>query len=574
MNEINMHQRGTRLDAAVDTLPGLLGHWAKTIPDKLWLTETVNETRREWSWARAAGEVFAISTWLEGRIGHGKKIAILSRNRAHWMLADLAIMASGNVTVPIFTTQTPELTRYILDFADVELLFLGEADNWQNVRNSVPANITVVCFPDLVLEDGAFEDRALEDRMLKWSDILASNSGQVPSYVSHPDDLATIVFTSGTTGHPKGVMHTHHTLISPMERSTAALKVEHFDRFMSYLPLSHLAEREQIFAMSLVCAGTVNFMESRSTMLRDMRATRPSFFFGAPRIWEQLQQVVFQSFGGVDPYQAAYHLDSETTAGKARDLLGLGETKSLLSGSAPISRALLQFYLDIGLTIIEGFGQTEAMGLTCTTRDMMRLGSIGKPVEGTEAKISQDGELLVKTADAAIGYYKNAEATSTTFIDGWVHTGDKARVDEDGFYFITGRMKDYFKTIHGKFVAPVPIEDAFAKIPHIDQRCLLGRGYSKTVMVATLTPGIGLESRQALSKAITGHVDIINKSVEKHARIGAVILSGGEWLIENGFLTTTLKLKRDRVEATFGELAQALALEAAQQGKTLIRFAD
>ena len=564
MNEINPHQRGTRLDAAVGTLPGLLGHWAKTIPEKLWLTETVNEARREWSWARAADEVFAISAWLEARIGHGKKAAILSRNRAHWMLADLAIMASGNVTVPIFTTQTPELTRYILDFADVEILFLGESDNWHKVRDSVPPNITVVCFPDLSQEDGA----------LDWNDILAVNFGQTPGYASRPDDLATIVFTSGTTGHPKGVMHTHHTLISPMERSTAALKVEHFDRFMSYLPLSHLAEREQIFAMSLVCAGSVNFMENRTTMLRDMRATRPSFFFGAPRVWEQLQQVVFQSFGGVEPYQAAYRLDSATTASKVRDLLGLGEAKSLLSGSAPISRALLQFYRDIGLTIIEGFGQTEAMGLTCTTHDMMRLGSIGKPVEGTEATISQDGELLVKTADCAIGYYKNPEATAATFVDGWVHTGDKARMDEDGFYFITGRMKDYFKTIHGKFVAPVPIEDAFAKIPHIDQRCLLGRGYSKTVMVATLTPDINLESRQTLREAITGHVDVINKSLEKHARIGAVIISGGEWLIENGFLTTTLKLKRDRVEAAYGELAQALALEAAQQGKTLIRFAD
>lgn len=556
------HQAGKRLDAVSGTLPGLLAHWAKTQSDTHWLTETVAGHRHAWTWAEAATEAFAIGAWLEETIGHGRKAAILSRNRAHWMLADLAVMASGNVTVPIFTTQTPEIARYILDFAEIEVLFLGEAENWDKIREIVPPTVTIVCLPSI----------SLEGNTLAWEEIYASFRGREPAYRSLPDDLATIVFTSGTTGLPKGVMHTHRTLISPMERSTAALRIEHFDRFMSYLPLSHLAEREQIFAMSLVCCASVNFMENRTTMLRDMRETRPSFFFGAPRIWEQLQHAVFHAFGGSDAFRSAYRQDSEAAAVKARDFLGLGDAKALLSGSAPISKALLQFYQDIGFTIVEGFGQTEAMGLMCTTREMMRLGSIGKPVEGTEAKLSAEGELLVRTPDAAIGYYKNPQATAETFVNGWVHTGDKARIDEDGFYFITGRVKDYFKTIHGKFVAPLPIEDAFAKVPHVDQRCLLGRGYSKTVMVVTLLPEAHPGDRHGLADIFERHVRDINQRLDKHARIGAVIVSAEPWSIENGFLTTTLKLKRDRVETLFGETAQALALQAAEEGKIIVTF--
>jgi len=240
--------------------------------------------------------------------------------------------------------------------------------------------------------------------------------------------------------------------------------------------------------MSLVMGGSVEFLERRETLIAELRAARPTFFFGAPWVWEQLSHAILQDFGGREAFEAACLADRPAAVARARAFLGFQDIDSLLCGSAPISRSLLEFFEGLGFVVLEGFGQTEAMGLICTTATHPRLGSIGKPLEGVEAKITKEGELLVRAEGLSPGYFRDPERTAETFRDGWVHTGDRARVDVDGFYYITGRIKDYFKTIHGKFVAPGPIEDAFARLALVDQRCLLGRGFSKTVMVCTLSP--------------------------------------------------------------------------------------
>ncbi|MCD7107794.1 AMP-binding protein [Rhizobium sp. DKSPLA3] len=552
----------------IHDLVALMKDWSRRYPDRVWLFEPwpgpagrPDGDNGAWTWAQAAAEALALASWIEETLpARGRNISILSRNRAHWILADLAIMASGNVTVPIFTTQSADITRYIVEFSEIDILFVGEAENWQKVRDVIPDHVTIVRLPQTPDVDADHD----------WSDLLQKYHGRQPAYAGRSDDVVTIVYTSGTTGVPKGVMHTHHSLIAPMLRSTEPLEIERFPRFLSYLPLSHLAEREQIFAMSLVQCGSISFMEKRTTLLRDMRQARPTFFFGAPRVWEQFQQEILASFGGRAAFEAAYAADAATTAQTARAFLGFEDVKVLLSGSAPISRSLLEFYESLGFTLLEGFGQTEAMGLMCTRRDVMRLGSIGKPVDGIEARLSHEGELLVKGDGFSPGYFKDPEKTAETFVDGWVHTGDRARVDEDGFYYITGRIRDYFKTIHGKYVAPLPMEDAFAKQAEVDQRCLLGRGYSKTVMICTLSQAGRNAAPEDLSQRLSQRAEAINAGVEKHARIGAVIVADEEWAIDNGFLTTTLKLKRDRVETVYGELAEKLALQSAEQKRILV----
>ena len=212
------------------------------------------------------------------------------------------------------------------------------------------------------------------------------------------------------------------------------------------------------------------------------------------------------------------------------------------------------------------------MGPIVGTKENRRIGSIGKPMPGVEVRLSAENELQVKAAGSSPGYYNMPDKTAETFVDGWVFTGDKARVDEDGFYYITGRVKDYFKTIQGKFVAPTPIENIFAENDYTEQICLLGRGYSKTVMTCVLSELAQEQPKEVIEAALRERVDAVNAEVEKHARIGAVIISTDAWAIDNGVLTPTLKIRREKIEELFGEQAQELARQSAQQGQVLLAW--
>ena len=221
---------------------------------------------------------------------------------------------------------------------------------------------------------------------------------------------------------------------------------------------------------------------------------------------------------------------------------------------------------------MEGFGQTEAMGVILSSHEHRRIGSIGKPIGEVQYKITDEGELAIKADGCTPGYYRQEDKTAELIRDGWLHTGDKVRVDEDGFIYITGRVKDYFKTIQGKFVAPPPIEGAFAKNPHAEQQCLLGRGFSKTVMVAVLTAEAQSSPEQEVEDSILSTIREINQDIEKHARIGAVIVSREPWSVENEVLTPTMKIRRDKVEEQFAELAEQLARTSAEQRELLLHW--
>ena len=213
------------------------------------------------------------------------------------------------------------------------------------------------------------------------------------------------------------------------------------------------------------------------------------------------------------------------------------------------------------------------MGPIVGSTENRRIGSIGKPMPGVEVRLSDEDELQVKAAGCSPGYYKMPDKTAETFVDGWVYTGDKARIDEDGFYYITGRVKDYFKTIQGKFVAPTPMENIFAESDTTEQICLLGRGYSKTVMACVLSALAQEQPREEVEAQLLERVEAVNNEVEKHARIGAVIVSTEPWSIENGVLTPTMKIRREKIEDRFGERAQELARQSAEQGEILIEWA-
>jgi long-chain acyl-CoA synthetase len=546
-----------------DTWPSLLNHQCRKNPDSTWLREREGEGFSERSWSEGRAELNAVAAWLEARYGEqDTNMAILSRNRAHWVMADLAIVFSGNVSVPLFTTAAASTVDYILGFTDTRVLVLGEADNWEAVSRVVPDTTEIITLPGV----------KIDLPHTRWEDIVAECTGLAPSHEAVSDELISIVFTSGTTGVPKGVMQSHESMIIPMMRGKTYFQLREHPRFFSYLPMAHIAERQLVMTQALIHGGMVTFNESLPHLLRDMAETKPNFFFGAPRVWEQIQQGVIAKFGSQQVLDAALAADAAAVGKQVRTALGLDEADFMLTAAAPTPPALIHWYEKLGICLVEGWGQTEMMAGVLSTPDMRKVGSVGRVPGDVELKFSEEGELLFKAPGTAIGYYRMPEKAAETFDDGWVHSGDKGYMDEDGFVYLTGRVKDYFKTIQGKFVAPVPIENAFAKSKWAGQACLLGRGYSKTVMACVLSEIAQQQDRQTIENDVRRQVAEINDAVEKHARIGAVMISTEPWTIENEILTPTLKIRREEVEKRFGERARELAHEAAVAGEIRLEW--
>ena len=546
-----------------DTLTAYLDHWAGEYPDDPWLRDRHGDTKTEWTWKMAQEQIYALAAWEEQNLSaNGVRVGILSRNCAHWFMADLGSIAAGNVTVPMFTTLPGETAEYVMDFTEMELLFVGQTENWDQVAAVLPEGIKLVTLPGT----------DIEQPHERWEDIVTPNLGKRPQHEATPGELISIVFTSGTTGVPKGVMQTHDSNIKPINRFRVAFALPDRARYFSYLPLSHIAERQIVEYASLINGGDVYFNENLLTLLRDLPECRPHMMFGPPRVWEQLQQVIIGHLGGQEEIEKGLASDAEGLGKQVRDLLGLDDAIYLLTAAAPTPPALIHWYEQFGLTLMEGFGQTEAMGLLANSKEDRRIGAIGKPVGEVEIQLTEEDELICKAEGLSPGYYKMPEKTAETFKDGWVYTGDKARIDEDGFVYITGRVKDYFKTIQGKFVAPTPIENEFAKNPHTEQICLLGRGYSKTVMVCVLTGVAQQAETGAIEEELRKVAEVVNDGVDKHARIGAVIISNEPWTIENSMLTPTLKIRREQIESQFGERARELARSAAEQGMLLTEW--
>ena len=543
------------------TLLEYLDHWKTEYPNEVWMRYPQGDNVQEWSWLKASEQIHAIAAWQQTVLGEaGVNVGLLSRNRPHWFMADLGTIAAGNVTVPMFTTLPKDTAAYVMEFTDMQLLFVGENENWDKISTVLPKGLTLVALPGV----------ELDCEHLRWDDIINEYKGQRATYQAQPTDLVSIVFTSGTTGMPKGVMQTHESNVIPIDRFKQAFATPPKGRFFSYLPLSHIAERQVVEYGSLINGGSVYFNENLTTLLRDLPACRPHMMFGPPRVWEQLQQGIINQFGSQAALSAALAENKAGVGELVRAGLGFDAAMYLLTAAAPTPPALIEWYGELGIELMEGFGQTEAMGVAANTAEHRKIGSIGRVVGDVEVRLSDEGELLVNATGLATGYYKMPDKTAETFVEGWLHTGDKARIDEEGFIFITGRVKDYFKTIQGKFVAPTAIENSFSESMHSEQCCLLGRGYSKTVIVCVLSAMAQKEDADLINNDLIAHVKQLNQTVEKHARVGAIIVSCEPWTIDNGMLTPTMKIRREQIEERFGDLARALAHDAAVKAEVLL----
>ncbi|MBU2156959.1 MAG: AMP-binding protein, partial [Gammaproteobacteria bacterium] len=388
-----------------------------------------------------------------------------------------------------------------------------------------------------------------------WHALLAAHQPLAVAHQQAPDALLSILYTSGTTGQPKGVMLSAKAFAIAGGRSVKELQITEQDQYFSYLPLSHAAERFLVEMNALYSGGRVAFVESLETFSSDLRHVRPTVFFSVPRLWTRFQQGVLEKLP--QPKLArllGIPLIGGLVARKIRKGLGLDRARILVSGAAAIPRALLDWYQSIGITICEGYGMTEHLAYGCFNRPgQVRFGTVGRPMPGNELRIAENGEILLRCPSLMLGYYQDPEKTAETITDGWLHTGDKGEVDTAGYLKITGRVKDIFKTSKGKYIAPAPIEGEIAKNLWVEQVCLMGSNLDQPLALIELSPAAREQAREHVAADLVQTLQQLNTQLQQHERLSHFVLVSEAWTVDNGCMTPTMKIRRNVLEARFAE---------------------
>lgn len=524
--------------------------WEKAHPAKTCFTQPMgNGVIRTLTWAEVGREVRAMASYLQSiGLKPGGHVAILSKNCAHWIMSDLAIWMAGGVSVPLYPTLSAESVRQILQHSESKILFVGKLDDWPAMQAGVDADIQCIGYPLSPPHD-----------FPSWDKIVQTQAPMTESPARAHGELATIIYTSGTTGMPKGVMHNFNNFAACASQISTLYEVKMKDRVISYLPLSHVAERMCIQMVQLYEGTHVFFAESLDTFAQDLVRARPTLFFSVPRLWLKFQAGVF---GKIPEKRLRMLLKipvvNNLLRKKIKQGLGLDEARYCFSGAAPISRHLLDWYKDLGIEILEVYGMTENLGYSHGTRiGHVRAGYVGVPHPMVEVKTGAGGEVLVRSPCTMTGYYKEPEKTAEALDqDGFLHTGDVGQIDSDGNLKITGRIKDIFKTSKGKYVAPAAIESRLHASEHIEQCCVMGNGLPQPVALVVLSEAdraalAAGASRANLQTGLVALVERVNDRLDPHEKLKTIIVVKGDWTIENGVMTPTLKIKRNVLESRY-----------------------
>lgn len=525
-------------------------YWEKNQPAKVCFTQPLGQGRlQELTWSEVGKQVRAMAAYLRSLgVKPGDRIAILSKNCAHWIMSDLAIWMVGGVSVPLYPTLTADSVRQILQHSESKILFVGKLDDWDHMKAGVDASIRCISYPLSPPND-----------FPTWDTIISSHEPLRESPSRTHAELATIIYTSGTTGVPKGVMHTFNGIAAGASRASDVYEVSSDDRMLSYLPLSHVAERMCIEMVQLYQGTHVHFAESLETFAEDLQRARPTIFFSVPRIWAKFQAGVFAKI----PQRKLnllfrVPLLSSYIKQKIRHGLGLDQAKFCLSGAAPITNELLNWYRELGIELIEVYGMTENLGYSHSTRQGRgRFGYVGQPNPAVDVKIGVNGEILVRSPANMIGYYKEPEKTREALdADNFLHTGDVGVIEADGNLRITGRIKEIFKTSKGKYVAPFPIESKLLGDQHIEQCCVVGNAMPQPLALVSLSEADRAALRAGAPRDAI-HADLlalfqkVNAQLDPHEKLKAIVVTKGDWTIENGIMTPTLKIKRNVLESRY-----------------------
>lgn len=533
----------------------MLFHWEATQPDTPWLFQPRNGEWHPITWGEAADQVRRMATALETLgLQKGDKVAITGRNTAHWFLADLAIAMAEMVSVGLYPKQAAAHTTYILEHSECKALFLGPMEDTESFLRAVPEGIHLIALPYPEVPAQA----------LSWDGLVAQHEPKQDYRAPGEDEVMTLVYTSGTTGNPKGVMTTYGNMMFAARGLMEAMPPQGQERFFSYLPLAHAFERGAVEMTSIQFGAQVYFLEHPDKLAAQLAEVAPTRFFGVPLVYGRIQAGVLQK---VPQKKLDRLLSIPIVRGfirkKILTAMGLQNARMCFAGAAPTPKPLLEWFDKLGVPLYQGYGMTENSIYATTNRPgANRIGSVGKPMPHAQMKLSEEGEILFKHPGVMKGYYKEPEKTAETFTeDGWLKTGDKGYVDDDGYLYITGRVKDIFKTEKGKYVAPSPIEGAMSRDTHIDQLCLVGMNLKQPIMLVTLQAGARNKPRKEVADSLVETMEAVNAELEAHEKIAKLVVVDDEWTIDNGLMTPTMKVKRPQIEERYAELIQAAAAD-------------
>jgi long-subunit acyl-CoA synthetase (AMP-forming) len=521
-------------------------NWSAKNPEREFLLQPVNGELNVITYRDAENQVRRMAAALAGLgLKPGDKVAILGKNCAEWVLADLAIAMAGMVSVPIYPTANADTVSYVLGHSESVAVFVGKLDDPDSIGKAIPETLAAIAFP--------YPTTQCQHH---WHDLINNADPIAAPHDPEEEDVMTILYTSGSTGRPKGVVISYRAFVYNCNTTRELIETTEEDRTLSYLPLAHIVERGCVVGPSIFAGTRIFFTETLETFQHDLRIARPTAFASVPRLWVKFQSGVHAQ---ISPRKLrillAIPIVGRLVAGKIRDSLGLRDSRLCTSGSAPISPHTLQWYQKLGIEIGEGWGMSETSGLSCGNIPFQskRLGTIGVPIDGTELKISEEGELLIRGPGLFTEYYKQPELTQESFTDdGFFHTGDKADWDEKSeAYRITGRVKDIFKSAKGKYIAPLPIESRLSANPLLEQICVIGSGLPAPLAVVVLSEAAQHLPKDSVEESFTATLLDTNTHLESHERLSNIFIAKEEWSTENGLLTPTLKVKRDKIEARY-----------------------
>ena len=530
--------------------------WEKQLKDKPYLKQPFGDEWEEYTWGEVGNMARRLATGLKSlNLREGAHIGIYSKNCREWIISDLAIVMAGYVSVPFFPSLNGKELAYIMDYGDVDALFIGKIETWDQIKDDLPEGMPLIKFPH-------YDGCSNVTKGHEWFKFIDSHEPMQNPNKPKLSDLWTIIFTSGTTGNAKGVMLTYQAIdgikvVLDDPNNPLGIKHDGNNDFISYLPLNHIFERVVIEWCSFRYGGTISFVESLDTFAKNLKAVQPHVFAAAPRVWTKLQLGLLTKF----PQKKLDRLLkipllSSLLKKLIKKGLGFSKARIVVSGSAPMPVELIEWFRKVGVYITNGYGMTENCAICSSVdgRDFEKLHTVGQPQKGVELKIDQEtGEILMKGPFIMKGYYKNEELTNTTLRGGWLHTGDKGFLDEDNYLHITGRVADSFKTSKGEYIEPLTLEQYFVNINEIEEVCVVGLGIAQPLCLIQLSEIGKNTSREVISKMLTDRLSEVNSDLVNYKKISTLIIVKDEWTQQNGIVGPTQKLKRGAIEDKYSK---------------------
>tara|TARA_B100001093_G_scaffold234147_1_gene224559 strand:- start:899 stop:2566 length:1668 start_codon:yes stop_codon:yes gene_type:complete len=526
--------------------------WEKELVDKPFLRQPFGKLWDTYTWGEVGLIARKLATGLKS-LGLKEKshIGLVSKNCREWIIADLAITIAGYISVPFFPTLKSYEIQNLLNFGDVDALFVGKVENWDEMKQGVPENLPIISFPH-------YKNHSKVDVGEKWFDFINRFDPQSDDFYPKNNDVWTIIFTSGTTGDPKGAVIKYKSLYNTKsvheDYNPLGIDEGGNNRFISYLPLNHIFERVCIEWTCLRYGGNLSFVESLESFGQNLSSVSPTAFQGVPRIYSKFQEKILLKIPQIKLTKLLkIPILSWIIKRKLKKSLGMSKAKVIISGAAALSVELIDWFKTIGVYITNGYGMTENC-CVCTNLDPYQnhgKGSVGKiSSPDVSLKTTTEGEICMKGPFLMDCYYKNKEMTDSTLQNGWLHTGDKGFIDDDGYLYVTGRVKDIFKTSKGKYIEPAAIESKFGNVDEFSQICLVGLNCVQPLMLVVPTE-LAKNNKEFTTSKISEILLDVNNDLDNYKKISKIIFVKEDWTPDNEMTTPTLKIKRAKIDEKF-----------------------